>query len=110
VTATIPGSTYVGKLDSVADIRKEGRRVYRATRQGKIPTAEGARLTYMLDAQVRWAQNSEEIEELKKLRAAVEAAQGQSALPYLPHDAFASAGLVNADPLGNRTPSIGDCT
>jgi hypothetical protein len=43
----------VGRLDSAAGVLREMARVYRAARAGRLPTAEAARLTYMLQSMGR---------------------------------------------------------
>lgn len=49
----------VGRLNSLAGVRLELTRVYRDARQGKIPTQEASRLTFILSVIARVIEGSE---------------------------------------------------
>jgi hypothetical protein len=89
----IPRRRYRPALNSVARVREELAKVYRAARNGEIALSDATRLTYMLDKLARMLVDQElesRIEALEHVATGALPRQGENHnsddRPALPHD------------------------
>lgn len=69
----------VGRLETLADWRRQIGKIYRAVRKGDMPSAEGTRLVYMLESGARIAREESRERHEAEQRAQVERLQQQLA-------------------------------
>lgn len=85
------GPPRVGRLESLADWKRQIGKVYRLVRRGELPSAEGSRLVFILQAgaqitreEARQKHEDEQREQVARLEAQLAALQGRSPQPALP--------------------------
>jgi len=71
IDADVPPSQI--KLNTVSEVRREAARVYRDCRQGRLDTADGSRLSYMLASIAKMIETSELEQRIRKLEEATDA-------------------------------------
>lgn len=68
----------VGRLETVAQWRREVGRIYRAARRGDLNPSDATKLTFIADVGAKLAKYEQELKELNALREQVARLEGRS--------------------------------